>query len=510
MGNINNQNNFIEMKNIMKDFSGIRALSNISFNVRKGEIHCLVGENGAGKSTLMKILSGAYSPDSGEIIIDGQIFKTLTPKLSQELGINIIYQENLLVPSMNIIENMFIGHEITNRFGFIKWKEMSRLVQDEMAFLGIHLNPYRKIEDLSVSEQQFVKILKALIQDPKLLIMDEPTSMFNVEDANRVLKFVQRITDKGISIIYISHFLKEIEQIADRITVMRDGSIINTITNHPKTFSFNQITKDMVGRPVELFYKKEVHEIGETILDIKDLQLEQHSPKISFSLKKGEILGIAGMVGAGRTEIVRAISGADRFYKGTIRYKGKNINVKKPKDTIKIGIAHITEDRQRYGLMLDQNIIENMTIVGMDKKINGFFINVKNHIPFVKPIVDDLNVKAASMYQHVRYLSGGNQQKVVLGKWLFMDIDVFIFDEPTRGIDVNSKTEFYKLMSTLTKEGKSIILISSDMPELISMSDRVLVVRKGNISKELMKEDISEESIIKSALEENDEWKNTN
>ncbi|MGM8364887.1 sugar ABC transporter ATP-binding protein [Virgibacillus sp. W0181] len=494
---------FIEMKNIVKSFSGIRALSDITFDVEPGEIHCLVGENGAGKSTLMKILSGAYKPDSGEIVVDETSHPALSPQLAQELGINIIYQENLLVPTMNIIENIFIGHEMTSRLGFIDRKTMVKRTKAEMDFLGIELNPYRTIENLSVAEQQFVKILKTLVMEPKLLIMDEPTSMFNVEDANRVLKLVKRITEKGISIIYISHFLKEVVQIADRITVLRDGAVVNTMSNGSEPFDMDQITRDMVGRPVELFYNKEASEIGDIVLEVNNLQLQQNSPTINFNLREGEILGIAGMVGAGRTEIVRAISGADWRYKGNIVYKGKELKIENPKDGIKAGIAHITEDRQRLGLMLEHNIVENMTVVGLDRRINGFFLNVKKHVPLVEPIAKDLNVKTSSMYKEVRFLSGGNQQKVVLGKWLFADADIFIFDEPTRGIDVNSKTEFYKLMSALTKQGKSIILISSDMPELVSMSDRVLVIRKGDVSKELTKDQITEEAIIKSALEEN-------
>lgn len=503
MNNKDSKHLLIEMKNIVKSFSGIKALSNITFDVEQGEIHCLVGENGAGKSTLMKILSGAYRPDSGEIVVNGESYSTLTPQLAKDLGINIIYQENLLVPTMNIIENIFIGHEMTKGFGFVDYRTMLKRTKQEIDFLGIDLDPYRKIEHLSVAEQQFVKILKTLVMEPKILIMDEPTSMFNVEDANRVLKLVKRITDKGISIIYISHFLKEVVQIADRITIIRDGSVVNTLSKGKQAFHLDTITQDMVGRPVELFYSKEDHEVGERVFEVNDLQLHPNSPVINFHVRKGEILGIAGMVGAGRTEIVRAISGADPFYQGEIKYKGKKLKIKNPEDSIKAGIAHITEDRQRLGLMLEHSILENMTVVGLNKKIKGFFVNVRNHVSLVEPIAQDLNVKTSSMYKEVKFLSGGNQQKVVLGKWLFAGADIFIFDEPTRGIDVNSKTEFYKLMSSLTKQGKSIILISSDMPELVSMSDRILVIRKGEISNELMKNEITEEAIIKSALEEN-------
>jgi ribose transport system ATP-binding protein len=492
---------FITLQNITKDFTGIRALADINFDVYPGEIHGICGENGAGKSTLMKIISGAYKPDKGTIICGDRNYGYLTPQISQELGITIIYQENLLVPTMNIVENIFVGHEKTKHFGFIDSKSMLKKTEEEMEYLKIHLDPYRKIENLSVAEQQFVKILKALVMEPKLLIMDEPTSMFNIEDAKRVLKLVKRIADKGISIIYISHFLKEVVEIADRITVLRDGSVVNTYKNDDKAMDLNIITRDMVGRPVDMFYTKESHNIEEPIFEVQNLKLKKDSPEVNFTLRKGEILGISGMVGSGRTEIVRAISGADPYYSGKIIYKGQELKIDHPRDSIKSGIAHITEDRQNLGLMLSHSIVENMTVVGMDEKIKGFFVNVKKHPALVQDIANRLAIKTPSLFKEVKFLSGGNQQKVVLGKWLFASAEIFIFDEPTRGIDVNSKTEFYKLMSSLTKQGKSIIMISSDMPELISMSDRVLVVRKHRITDELNKEEITEEAIIKSALE---------
>jgi ribose transport system ATP-binding protein len=449
----------------------------------------------------MKVLSGGYQPDGGTITVDGRTYHALTPQLAQEHDITIIHQENLLVPTMNIVENIFIGHEKTKGFGFTDFKAMLKKTKEELEFLGIDLDPYRKVEDLSVGEQQYVKMVKALVKEPKLLIMDEPTSMFNVKDAGRVLKLVQRISEKGISVVYISHFLKEVVQIADRITVIRDGSVINTYNNENKDTPLDIITKDMVGRPIGMFYNKEHHEIGDVVLEVKNLKLTKHSPEVSFQLRAGEILGISGMIGAGRTEIIRAISGADPYYSGTITYKGNELSIRNPRDSIAAGIAHITEDRQRLGLMLNHSIVENMTVVGMARKIKGMLVRVKNHVDWVEPISKDLNIKTSSLFKEVKFLSGGNQQKVVLGKWLFADAQIFIFDEPTRGIDVNSKTEFYKVMSRLTREGKSIIMISSDMPELISMSDRILVVRKGEFTKELTGNEINEEAIIKSALE---------
>lgn len=490
----------ISMKNIVKEFSGVRALSSITLDIYKGEIHCLVGENGAGKSTLMKILSGAYNPTSGNIIINGVTYESLTPNLSKELGINIVYQENDLVSSMNVVENIYVGNEKTKGLGFVDYKKMLETTQKSMDDLGIEINPNTKIEDLSVSDQQFVKILKALSVETKILIMDEPTSMFNVEDATKVLELTKKISKKGISIIYISHFLNEIVQIADRITVIRDGSVVNTYINQNEKVEIKTITQDMVGRPIDMFYQKEKQLIGDVMFEVNNLRLTKDSPVLNFNVRKGEILGFAGMVGSGRTEIVRAISGADQPYSGDIFINGKKVKISNPNESINNGIAFITEDRQELGLMLNNSVLENTTIIGLRDKIKGFFINIKKHPKFVGDIIHDLRVKTPSIWTEAIYLSGGNQQKVVLAKWLYAEQDIYIFDEPTRGIDINAKVEFYKQMSILTKQGKCIIMISSDMPELISMSDRVLVIRDEMIEAELIGDEITEQEIIKKAL----------
>ncbi len=495
-----NNNPILKMNEIKKEFSGVYALSGITFDLYRGEIHCLVGENGAGKSTLMKVLSGAYRPTSGSIEVEGKSYETLTPNLSKELGINIVYQENDLVASMNVVENIYVGNEKANRFGFVKFKEMLEETKRQIEELGIQMNPLTKIENLSVSDQQFVKILKALSVEPKVLIMDEPTSMFNVEDAAKVLKLTKTISEKGISIIYISHFLNEIQQIADRVTVIRDGAVVNTYQNKTRDIPIATITTDMVGRPVDTFYQKEKQTIGEVLLEVKDLQLKKESPKISFQVREGEIVGFAGMVGAGRTEIVRALTGADSKYGGEIRIHGRKVEIRNPRDGIREGFAHITEDRQQLGLMLHNSVLENVTIIGLRDKIKGFFIQIKKFPPYVEKLINDLRVKTPSLWTEAVYLSGGNQQKVVLAKWLFIEQEIYIFDEPTRGIDINAKAEFYKQMSRLTKQGKCIIMVSSDMPELISMSDRVLVIRDGGIDGELAGEDITEQNIIKQAL----------
>lgn len=491
----------IRVENIVKEFPGVRALGGINFDLFTGEVHCLVGENGAGKSTLMKILSGAYKPTQGLIYVDDKSYKSLDPELAHQLGIQTVYQENDLVPSMNAVENIFIGKEIVLPFGLVDKKEMIRRVKAKMAEFNISINPLQKIERMSVSDQQFVKILKVLMNESRIIILDEPTSMFNVEDAGKVLNLVRSICSSGIGIIYISHFLEEVVQIADRITVLRDGETISTYDNANRNVALAVLTRDMVGRPVDTFYQRQqVPVADETALEVHGLRLTKDSPEIGFSLKKGEILGLFGMVGSGRTEIVRAISGADRFFAGEIFLYGKKLSIKSPRDAIRAGIAHITEDRQRLGLNLSACVLENGMMVKLQDLPPGLFYDFHRYSPLVKPMMDELNVKTPSLLQEVVYLSGGNQQKVVLGKWLLSQAKVYVFDEPTRGIDVNAKAEFYKQMTQLVQAGNSIIMVSSEMPELISMSDRVLIVREAAIHWELKGDEINEQNIITKAL----------
>lgn len=493
----------LELMGITKEFPGVRALSNLAFDVYEGECHCLVGENGAGKSTLMKILSGAHKPTSGVIRYDGCEYSDLTPALSRDIGIKIVYQENDLVPAMNVVENIFIGKEITKFGGIVDFEAMLARTRALMKTYNINIDPFQMIEKMSPSDQQFVKILKALITEGKILILDEPTSMFNIEDADKVLDLVRNITSQGISVIYISHFLKEVVKIADRITVIRDGSVVSNYDNSAHDISVALIAKDMVGRPVDVFYQKDKNEIGDVMFEVKNLRLNKDSPAVNFSVRKGEILGVFGMIGSGRTEIVRAIAGADPRHSGDIYLNGKKLTIRNPRDGIKSGIAHITEDRQKLGLNLGASLLENILIVGLqqkDKIPSGLVYNCEKYAPEAKDIVQKLAIKTPSIQQQVINLSGGNQQKVVLGKWLFAQKSVYIFDEPTRGIDINAKAEFHKQMTALTAAGNCIIMVSSDMPEMISMSDRVLIVRQGAISCELSGDKINEQNIIREAL----------
>lgn len=488
------------MKGIVKEFPGVRALSGISFEVYPGEVHALVGENGAGKSTLMKVLSGAYRPTAGTIEVGGVSYRSLDPETSKALGIAIVYQENDLVPSMNVTENVHVGNELVGPFGFVDFKRMRQATSGLAEELGITIDLDCRVENLSVSDQQFVKILKALSLKPRLLVMDEPTSMFNVEDAGKVLALTQRISARGIGIVYISHYLKEVVSCADRITVLRDGSVVRTHDNSRHDTSEARITEDMVGRPVDSFYQKERNEIGEIRLQVRGLKVSRGSPEIDFHARAGEILGFAGMVGSGRTEIAEALVGATPKYSGIVLLDGREVDIRRPSQGIDAGFAYITEDRQRLGLMLRHSVMGNASIVCLRNRIKGFFLSPETEEPIVRPIIEELRVKTPSLRTEAGALSGGNQQKIVLAKWLLSGGEVFIFDEPTRGIDVNAKAEFYKQISALAKQGKVVILISSDMTELISLSDRVLVVRKGRISCELEGADINEGEIIKKAL----------
>ncbi|WZL73951.1 sugar ABC transporter ATP-binding protein [Clostridiaceae bacterium 35-E11] len=492
----------LQTLNISKSFPGVKALSDVSFELHKGEIYCIVGENGAGKSTFIKILTGALKPDKGQIWVADAMFDVLNPYMAQKLGIQVIYQENILVRQMSIAENIFVGREKTNRFGCIDYGYMMRETQKIIESFDIHLDPKELVENLSVADQQYVKIIKALALEPKVLIMDEPTTMFNVKDTQKILELVKNISKRGIGVIYISHHLREVAEIADRIMVLRDGQVVNTYDNTDKKIDLNLLTKEMVGRPVDLFYQKKKNSIGNTLLEIKNLKLKENTKAINFKLREGEILGIAGMVGSGRTEIARAIFGADKKMNGELIYKNKSVKVNCPKDAIKMGLGFITEDRQKTGLALNLTIAENTTIVGLDK-FKKIFLDIKNEINIVKRFVDKLGIKTPSLHQIVKLLSGGNQQKVVLSKWLFKDVEILILDEPTRGIDVNAKSEIYHIMSEFVQQGKSIIMISSDMPELISMSDRILVVKNGELSAEIWGKDITEENIISNAIEVN-------
>lgn len=489
----------IQAENISKIFPGVQALNQVSFDLYPGEIHCIVGENGAGKSTLIKILSGFLKPDRGEIIVDSQRFKALTPHQAQTLGIQVVYQENILAPTVSAAENVFAGQEKVGNFGLIDHQKTFEEAEKIFSSLGVKLDSRMLVENLSPSEQQFVKIGRALALQPRVLILDEPTAMFDKQEAEAVLSLIQDISQRGIGVIYISHRLEEIIDIAHRITVLKDGQKVACHDIKTEQINLDSIAREMVGREVKFFQKKKQTKKGKVALEIKNLKIKEAGPEVSFQLYQGEILGIAGLIGSGRTEIMKAVFGAGRKLKGEVSVAGKKSQIRNPAEAIQLGIGFITEDRQKTGLALNLSVIKNTTIVGLNKLPTSFFnlfLNLPQEKLIVQQLVEELAIKTPSLEQEIRFLSGGNQQKVILGRWLFKNVDIFIFDEPTIGIDVSAKSEIHKLMANLVDNGKSIIMISSEMPELVAMSDRVLVIREGDIVAELRAEEITEENII--------------
>jgi ABC-type sugar transport system ATPase subunit len=501
MGNImNKKEKILFVKNISKEFPGVKALSNFNFELLSGEVHCIVGENGAGKSTFIKILSGAFMPNSGQIYIDQHEYNFLTPNQARQIGIQTVYQEDILVPSISAAENIFLGSEKIKQKFFINYRKIFKEAQKLTEQLGIELDVTELYENLSPPDQQFVKILKALAKDPKVLILDEPTQAFNIKDIELVTRMAKRISNEGVGVIYIGHNLEEIIDVADRITILRDGQKIATHDKAIEGIDTQVLAKEMVGRPVELFYQKKEHEIGDYIFEIKDLKLNQHSKPINFKVRKGEILGVAGLKGSGRTEIARAIYGSLSKYRGKVLYNNKEITPENPKQAVNSGLALLTEDKKIDGLFMGMSVAQNITLVGLDEAWK-FFINLRQERNLAEKFVERLNIKTPSLDQEVQFLSGGNQQKVVIAKWLFKGVNILIVDEPTHGIDVNAKVEVYRIFTELTASGKSIIMISSEMPEIISISDRVIVVRNYEISKELVGDEITEENILSGFME---------
>ncbi len=493
------ENDLIQMKGIEKSFPGVKALDKCEFNLKKGEVHALVGENGAGKSTLMKVLTGVHIEDAGEIIHKGKKVKINNPKKAQELGISIIYQELNLMPHLTVAENVFIGREEKKNKIFVDKKKLNKKTQDFLDMLNINLDPKAKVNDLTVAKQQMVEIIKALSYESEVLIMDEPTAALTDSEIEDLFRIVKRLRKDGVGIIYISHRLEELKQITDRITVMRNGKYIDTVNT--KEAEIDDIIQMMVGREVyETSNNKTIRNNNEVILEVKNLTREGVFRNISFKLKKGEILGMSGLVGAGRTEVARAIFGADKIDAGEIYVHGKKVDIDSPSKSVEVGIGYLSEDRKRYGLALGQDVATNIVLSNMREYTNNFGFMKENKInKFAQNQVQQLRIKTPSLKQDVKNLSGGNQQKVVIGKWLNRDSEILIFDEPTRGIDVGAKNEIYKLLNNLVEEGKSIIMISSELPEILRMSHRILVMCEGNLTGKLNIEEATKEKIMKFA-----------
>lgn len=491
------------MRAIEKSFPGVKALDKCKFDLKKGEVHALVGENGAGKSTLMKVLTGVYKEDAGEILHKGKTVKINSPKKAQDLGISIIYQELNLMPHLTVAENVFIGREEKKHNFFVDKQKLNQKTKDFLEMLNINLDPQAKVKDLTVAKQQMVEIIKALSYQSEVLIMDEPTASLTDSEIEDLFRIVKRLRNEGVGIIYISHRLEELKQISDRITVMRNGNYIDTIATDDA--EIDNIINMMVGREVyETSSAKSSKNENEVILEVKNLTREGFFSDINFKLKKGEILGMSGLVGAGRTEVARAIFGADKIDSGEIYVHGKQVDIDSPSKSVKLGIGYLSEDRKRYGLALGRDVATNIVLANMEKYMNKFRFMKKNKIKkYAQNQVEQLKIKTPSLKQDVKNLSGGNQQKVVIGKWLDRDSEILIFDEPTRGIDVGAKNEIYKLLNSLVEAGKSIIMISSELPEILRMSHRILVMCEGKLTGELDIEEASKEKIMKFATMRN-------
>jgi ribose transport system ATP-binding protein len=481
----------LRLSHISKTFPGVRALQDISFDLKRGEVHCLCGENGAGKSTLIKILSGAIQPDEdGQIFVDGNAV-TLTPSTALRMGIHTIYQEHIVFNALNITENIFAGAEIA-RHGLLQRKEMRRQTENVLSYLKSDLTPDMRMTDLTSGQQKIVEIAKALVSKSNVIILDEPTASFSSREIDTVLNIVKTVKSDGIGVIYISHHLDEVFEIGDRATVLRDGRKVSMypIAGLTKT----TLIKDMVGRDPSTFYKRERVERGETVLQVKNVS-GKGVRDVSFELHRGEVLGFAGMVGSGRSELMEVLFGGAPLVYGEIAINGRSVRHASPRSAIQNKMCFITESRQTTGLFLPKTIAENVAVANM-VNTRQFIMRPANDVLIGEKFVKLLNIKAPSARTRVVNLSGGNQQKVVLGKWFNTGGEIYIFDEPSLGIDVGSKQEIYKVMVDLLKEDKAILMVSSDMPEVISMSDRVIVFKQGQIAGELSGEEITEENIL--------------
>ena len=489
----------LEMKNITKGFPGVLALDNVNISVEAGECHALVGENGAGKSTLMKILSGAYQPDSGSIKIEGTNQKIDSPIKSNNLGISMIYQELNLVPEMTIAENIFLGHELTRRpFSFLDQNLMQKQSEKLLASLGQNFNSRLLIKEIGLAQQQMVEIAKALSRQSRIIIMDEPSAILSEVELTELFKLIRRLKERGVGIVYISHRLEEVFKVCDRTTVLRDGK--NIITKKTSQLSQDEIIRCMVGRTVATRDQLIDVDRGEEVLRLVDIGKKDKLFKINLSLYEGEIVSLAGLVGSGRTELAELIFGSSIPDEGQIFLDGNPINFKSPKDAINRGIGFLTEDRKSKGLILGMNIRENTTLSKLVSLSKLGIINNKLEKEKTEKFLESLSIKTPSTEERVANLSGGTQQKVVLSKWLFTKSRILIFDEPTRGIDVGAKVEIYQLMEDIVRKGITIHMNSSDLSEVLRMSNRVLVMNAGRIKGELEHHDASQEKILELAM----------
>jgi ribose transport system ATP-binding protein len=486
----------IAVKNLSKSFPGVKALQDVQFDLQAGEVHALMGENGAGKSTLMKILAGVYTRDEGEMLLDGQAVVITSPAHAQSLAIGIIHQELYLMPHLTAAQNIFLGREPKGKLGvFLDEDKLNRDTQALFDRMNLAMPPDTRIGDLTVARQQMVEIAKALSFKSRVLIMDEPTAALNNAEIEELFRIIRQLREEGVGIIYISHKMDEIQRIADRITVMRDGRYINTV---PAQTPMAEIIAMMVGRKLESATKHIADTAAnEVLLDVRGLNRGRAIRDVSFSVRRGEILGFAGLMGAGRTEVARAVFGADAIDSGEVRVRNKLLTLKTPRDAVQAGIGYLSEDRKHFGLATGMDVESNITLPSLRRWLKwGVFLNQSAIHAIGQEMVDKLRIKTPSLTQVARLLSGGNQQKVVIAKWLVQDCEVLIFDEPTRGIDVGAKSEIYKLVNDLAAQGKAIIVISSELPEVLHLSHRILVMCEGRVTGDVSALEATQEGLM--------------
>ena len=484
----------IELKNIHKAFGSNEVLKGVNLTLKSGEVHALMGENGAGKSTLMNILTGIHKQDKGQIFVDGQEVSFKNPLEAEAHGIAFIHQELNIWPNLSILENLFMMHSITNGMGVLDFKAMRKLAEEKCREIEIELPLDMEAGECSVGQQQMTEIVRNLLVDAKVVIMDEPTAALTERETGKLFEVMRSLKKRGVAMVYISHRMEEVTANCDTITVMRDG--VSVATKSVKEYGMEQIIRDMVGRSITEFYPDRRNKPAEVILEVKSFNQTGVFRDVSFNLRKGEILGVAGLMGAGRTEIMRAIFGVDPHESGELVFKGEPLKITKPEDAIKAGMAFVTENRKTEGLILDFSILRNIALPSVDTFAKNSVINFGKLSGFADEMAKKLGVKAHSLELEAGALSGGNQQKVVIAKWVGMKPDVIIMDEPTRGIDVGAKRDIYELMNELTASGVSIIMVSSELPEVLGMSDRILVVHEGRIAGELQRDEADQEKIM--------------
>lgn len=487
----------LKVSQIEKSFPGVKALDKIDFEVKRGSVHVLCGENGAGKSTLMKIINGIYQPDGGQIFIDGKPVNIHNPMQARQLGISMIFQELNYVPEMTVEENLFLGHLPTRKFGAVNWKAVRRRTEELLQAEQLPYSPQTLLKELTVSDIQMLEILKAVSNRSDIVIMDEPTSAITQREVERLFAKIKQLKARGVSIIYISHKLDEIFRIADDITVLRDGTVVDS--RPASELDIDRVIALMVGRKLTDTYPKKAVAIGEQVLQVKGLTQGHVFRDISFYAREGEIVGFAGLMGAGRTEVMRALFGLDPTEAGEVFIRGKKVKIRNVRNSIAHGMVMLSEDRRRYGIIPIRSVKENTTLAALHKVLYGFRLHARKEQAIVDDMIERMKVKTPSQDTLIASLSGGNQQKVVLAKWMIRDPDILILDEPTRGIDVGAKYEIYKLMTELAEAGKVVIMVSSELPELIGMCDRIYVMAQGVITGEIKREAFSQERIMKYA-----------